>query len=155
MESNVQFWLMKSEPEVYSIDHLQRDGVTSWNGVRNYQARNFMKAMKVGDRVLFYHSSTGNTGVAGIAEVSAAAHPDATQYDKKGEYFEPRATKDKPVWECADVRFVEKFRNIVPLAALRARAELKSMVLLKPGSRLSVQPVEKGHYDLVLAMGRK
>ena len=101
MKTKPQHWLMKSEPETYSIDDLRRDGTTAWNGVRNYQARNFMKAMNVGDRVLFYHSSTELTGVAGIAEVCAAAHPDASQFDKKGEYFEPRATKEKPVTAAA------------------------------------------------------
>lgn len=146
-------WLMKSEPETYSIDDLERDGVTAWNGVRNYQARNFMRAMRVGDRVLFYHSSTELPGVAGVAEVCAAAHPDVSQFDRKGEYFEPRATKEKPVWECVDVRFVAKFRRIVALAALRDRPELKSMTLLQKGSRLSVQPVTATHFDAVRKMG--
>jgi len=155
MMTRSHYWLMKTEPEMYSIDDLKRDKTTAWVGVRNYQARNYMKAMKVGDRVLFYHSSSEPVGVAGVAEVCAVAHPDASQFDSKDQHFEPRATKEKPVWECVDVRFVEKFKAIVPLAALRARAELTSMVLLQRGLRLSVQPVEKEDFELILSMGRR
>ena len=155
MKAAPQYWLMKSEPDEFSIDDLAKQGVASWTGVRNYQARNFMKAMRVGDQVLFYHSSVEPPGVAGIAEVAALAHPDATQFDRKGDYFEPRATKDKPVWECVDVRHVRTFRRFVSLETLRASPALRGMLLLKPGQRLSVQPVAPAHFAVVLALGEE
>src|SRR5690606_27389126 len=110
------YWLMKSEPEVFSISDLERDGRTLWEGVRNYQARNFMmNDMKVGDEVLFYHSNAEPPGVAGIAQVSSAAVPDPTAFDKKSEYFEPKATKENPRWFCVEVKFVKKFKAVLPL----------------------------------------
>jgi predicted RNA-binding protein with PUA-like domain len=148
-------WLMKSEPEVYSIDDLERDGKTDWTQVRNFKARNYMREMKVGDGVLFYHSNADPSGVAGVAEVCALAHPDPTQYDAKSDYFEPKATKDKPYWYCPDVRFVAKFERFVPLEELKASPKLDGMLLTSgKASRLSVQPVEKKHFDAVVKMGR-
>jgi len=128
---------MKSEPSAYSIDHLQRDGTTSWNGVRNYQARNFMRDMKVGDKVLFYASNADPSGVTGIAEVSAEARP------------EP----EDPTWSMVDLRFVKKFRAIVPLDTLKVTKGLEEMVVTRKGSRLSVQPVTKAEFDIVRKMG--
>lgn len=151
----VAYWLMKSEPEVYAIDDLKRDGKTDWTGVRNFKARNFMRTMKVGDKVLFYHSNADPSGVAGIAEVCAEAHADRSQYDVKSDSFEPKATAEKPYWYCPDVKFVAKFARFVPLDDLR-NAEALSGMLLTSGKapRLSVQPVEKKHFDAVVKMGR-
>ena len=145
---------MKSEPEVYSIDDLERDGTTDWTQVRNFKARNFMREMKVGDRVLFYHSNAEPSGVAGTATVCRPAHPDPTQYDAKSEYFEPKATPEKPYWHCVDVEFAAKFKRFVPLDELKAAKALDGMLLTSgKASRLSVQPVEKRHFDAIVRMG--
>ncbi len=150
----MKYWLMKSEPDVYSIDHLQKDKTTWWEGVRNYQARNFMmNEMQVGDEVLFYHSNAEPPGVAGLARVSKVAAPDKTQFDKKSEYHDPKATKEKPIWYCVEVEFVKKFKDFVSLNDLRENDKLKDMVVLQKGSRLSVQPVDKKHFELVKKMG--
>lgn len=150
----MKYWLMKSEPDVYSIDQLRKDKTTWWEGVRNYQARNFMmKDMQVGDAVLFYHSNAEPPGVAGLARVSKIAEPDKTQFDKKSEYFDPKATKEKPNWYCVQVEYVDRFTEIVSLADLRANEKLADMLVLQKGSRLSVQPVDKKHYDTVKKMG--
>lgn len=146
-------WLMKSEPDVYSIDDLRRDGKTGWTGVRNFQARNFMREMAVGDRVLFYHSNASPPGAAGIAEVSRIAYPDPTQFDRSSEYFEPRASREEPVWFHVDVRFVEKLPRFVPIDELRGRPELEGMMLFKR-SRLSVQPVTPGQFRAVIGLAR-
>jgi len=135
----MKHWLMKSEPSAYSIDDLQRDKTTSWNGVRNYQARNHMRDMSVGDRVLFYASSAEPSGVTGLAEVSHEARP------------EP----DDPTWSMVDIRFVEKFADVVPLEVLKQTKGLEEMVVTKKGSRLSVQPVTKSEFDIVAKLGRK
>lgn len=134
-------WLMKSEPGCYSLDDLKRDKKSAWTGVRNYQARNFMRdEMSVGDLVLFYHSNAEPSGVAGVAQVCAAAHPDETA--------------DSPIWVNVDVAFVEKFSRIVSLAELKAEPELAGMIVLQRGSRLSVHPVSAEHFKWVLRMGR-
>ena len=135
----MKYWLMKSEPSSYSIDDLARDGTTSWNGVRNYQARNFMRDMRVGDHVLFYASNADPSGVSGIAEVSGEAKP------------EP----DDPTWSMAEIRYVETFPAVVPLDTLKQTKGLEEMVVTRKGSRLSVQPVTKGEFDIVRKMGRK
>ncbi len=146
---------MKSEPDAFSIDDLKRLKRDAWSGVRNYQARNFMKAMAVGDAVLFYHSSAETIGVAGLAKVAAKAHPDATQFDRKSPYFDPKATKAEPIWECVDVAFVRKFDRVIPLAELRGVKALKDMVLLRRGSRLSVQPVTEAEFAAVMRLAGK
>lgn len=149
-----RYWLMKSEPDVYSIDALKRDRKTWWEGVRNYQARNFMmNEMKAGDEVLFYHSNAEPPGVAGIARVSRAAEPDREQFDKKSEYHDPKATKDKPIWFCVEVEFQGKFKTLVSLDDLRTEKKLKDMLVLKRGQRLSVQPVTKEEFEVVRKMG--
>lgn len=153
MAKEIRYWLMKSEPVTYGINHLKNDGTTPWEGVRNYQARNFMKEMCVGDMVLFYHSVTAPVGVAGIAKVVREHYPDATQFDRKSKYFEPRATKEKPVWELVDVKFVKKFEEVIPLTALRETKGLEKMEILKRGSRLSVTPVAKKEFGIVMKMG--
>lgn len=152
----MQHWLMKTEPDVFSIDALQKRKTSLWDGVRNYQARNFMmKEMKPGDAVLFYHSSCEPPGVAGIAKVAGPAEPDPSQFDKKSEYFDPKATKAKPIWFCVPVAFVEKFPALVPLNELRENKELKDMLLLKKGQRLSIQPVTPKEFECVRKMARR
>jgi predicted RNA-binding protein with PUA-like domain len=146
------YWLMKSEPDEVSFDDLlAAPGKTlGWFGVRNYQARNFMRdQMRVGDGVLFYHSSCAVPGVAGIAEVTSAAYPDATQFDKASPYFDPKATPETPRWVSVDVTAVEAGRYL-PLAALREMPALEEMVLLQKGSRLSISPVTAGQWRAVL-----
>ena len=145
----MNYWLLKTEPRGYSIDDLKRDKKTAWTGVRNYQARNFMKQMKKGDLCLFYHSGK-ETAVVGVAKVVSEAHPDETQFEKKSRYFEPRATNAKPVWYCADVAFVEKLKNPVSLGVIKADPHLKGIPVAAQGSRLSVQPVSEKHFRYIL-----
>jgi predicted RNA-binding protein with PUA-like domain len=145
---------MKSEPDVYSIDDLARDGETCWNSVRNYQARNFMRDdMKVGDRVLFYHSNASPPGIAGIGEIARAGYPDHTALDPDDPYYDAKATPDEPRWYMVDVRFVEKFDDLLPLELLKRTSALDGM-LVTGRSRLSVQPVSAKHYRAVLALAR-
>jgi len=144
---------MKSEPESYGIDHLKADTRTAWTGVRNFQARNFMRdGMHVGDLILFYHSNTKEAGVYGIAKVASAAHPDETQFDPKGHYFERRATREEPVWYLVDIAFVKKLKRPVLISELRADAATRGMHMLRAGSRLSVTPVTEQEYERVLAL---
>ena len=147
-----RYWLMKSEPYVYSIDDLKRDGVTFWDGVRNYSARNLMRdRMRVGDRVLYYHSNAKPPGVVGIAEVCHESYPDHTQFDPDSKYFDPKASPANPRWFMVDVRFVEKFPRMVALPEIRATPALADMVLVNR-SRLSVQPVAPAEYERIVAM---
>lgn len=147
---------MKSEPESYSIDDLAKDKRTSWDGVRNYQARNFMRDdMKVGDEVLIYHSSADPPGVAGLARVCKMAHPDLTALDPKDHHYDPKSTREEPIWTMVDVEFVEKFGTFVPLESLKSSKALDGLLVIKRGSRLSIQPVDKAHFDIIVKMGRK
>lgn len=151
-----KYWLMKSEPSVYSIDDLKKDGRTSWDSIRNYQARNFMRdEMKMGDEVLFYHSNAEIVGVAGVAKVCREAYPDPTALDKKSKYFDPKSTRDDNRWCMVDVAFVEKFDDVVALATLKKDAKLEGMLVIKRGQRLSIQPVEPAHFRQVVKLGRK
>lgn len=151
-----RYWLMKSEPDVYSIDDLARDGTTSWSGVRNYQARNFMRDdMKVGDLVLFYHSNAEPPGVAGIAKVVRTAHPDLTALDPRSPYHDLKATPENPIWQMVDVGFVAAFKRIVSLDELRADPALAGMLVIKRGMRLSVQPVDPAHFKRVESMATR
>jgi predicted RNA-binding protein with PUA-like domain len=153
----MRYWLMKSEPDEFSIDDLAaaRDRTTAWFGVRNYQARNFMRdQMRVGDRVFFYHSSCDEPGIAGICEVSAQAYPDATQFDPKSKYYDPKATPDAPRWFNVDVRLVEKTR-FVPLPELRSHAPLAHMRILQRGNRLSVTPVDPAEWAYVVKLMKR
>ncbi|MCO5114634.1 MAG: EVE domain-containing protein [Bdellovibrionaceae bacterium] len=151
-----KYWLMKSEPEVFSIDDLKKDKTTLWEGVRNYQARNFMtQEMSIGDEVLFYHSNAKPPGVAGLAKVSKPAAPDPTAFDKKSTYFEPKATPERPIWECVEVKFVEKFKTLLSLDELREHKALTDMMLLKKGSRLSIQPVTPKQFDYICKLAKK
>ncbi|MCG3134638.1 MAG: hypothetical protein HMLKMBBP_01952 [Planctomycetes bacterium] len=148
-------WLMKSEPSVFSIDDLAKapGAATSWDGIRNYQARNLLRdQVRPGDRVLFYHSSADPTGVAGIAEVVGAAYPDPTQFDRKSKYHDPDSPRDAPRWLCVDVRLVERFPAVVTLAQIRAEPALAGMELLRRGNRLSVQPVRDEEFAAVLEL---
>ena len=141
---------MKTEPDVFSIDDLKKNKTTLWEGVRNYQARNHMTSMKVGDGVLFYHSSCEVPGISGLAVVSRAAVPDPAQFDKKSEYFEKRATKEKPVWFCVEVKFIEKFDDIYSLEQIRNDMALTEMLVIRKGQRLSVQPVSQKDFTHIL-----
>lgn len=148
-------WLMKSEPDVYSIDDLRRDGSTTWEGVRNFMARNFMRdGMRLDDLVLYYHSNAEPSGVAGIAKVSALAYPDPTQFAKKSPYFDATAKKEDPRWLMIEVAFVEKFASFVSLQALKNDKALAKMLVVQKGQRLSVQPVEPKHFERVVALGQ-
>jgi len=147
----LRYWLMKSEPDEFSIDDLAaaRDRTTAWFGVRNYQARNFMRdQMRLGDRAFFYHSSCPEPGIAGICEVSAQAYPDATQFDAKGKYYDPKSTPEAPRWVNVDVRFVEKTR-LLPLAELRSHPQLANMRILQRGNRLSITPVDPAEWAFI------
>ena len=147
----MRYWLMKSEPDECSIDDaLAAPGrITPWTGVRNYQARNFMRDdMRVGDGVLFYHSSCPEPGIAGLAEVASAAYPDPTQFERKSPYFDPRSPREAPRWMMVDVRALKKI-PLVPLAALRRHKSLAKMWLLRPGSRLSITPVSAAEWRYI------
>jgi predicted RNA-binding protein with PUA-like domain len=147
----MKYWLMKSEPDECSIDDaLAAPGrLTPWTGVRNYQARNFMRdQMAVGDGVLFYHSSCAEPGIAGIAEVASAPYPDATQFDRASPYFDARSTAERPRWFHVDIRALRKTR-LVPIGELRRHRRLEDMWILRPGSRLSITPVSKAEWDYI------
>jgi len=153
----MRYWLMKSEPDEFSIDDLAaaKGRTTPWFGVRNYQARNFMRdQMRVRDRAFFYHSSCPEPGIAGVAEVTAQAYPDATQFDRKSPYFDPKAMRDAPRWFNVDVTFVEKLR-LVSLAELRSHPELERMRILQRGNRLSITPVDPAEWAFVLKIAKR
>lgn len=146
----MRYWLMKTEPAEYGIDDLVRDGSAPWFGVRNYQARNFMRdQMQVGDGVLFYHSTCAAPGIAGIAEVATLAYPDASQFDKDGKYYDAKATPDNPRWFNVDVRIVRKSR-LMSLAEIRGYPELANMRVLARGNRLSITPVDPDEWRFIL-----
>ncbi len=137
---------MKSEPDEFSIDDLQKRKKEPWTGVRNYQARNFMRAAKVNDAVLFYHSNCTEPGIVGLARVSKVAFTDPTQFDPKSDYYDAKSDKLNPRWSCIEVSFVQKFKNVITLPQLRENKKLRSMLILRPGNRLSVTPVELSEY---------
>ena len=147
---------MKVEPAAYTIDQLAKDRTTSWEGVRNFQARNFMRdEMKKGDKVLFYASNAHPSGVAGVAEISREAYADKFATKKGHEYFDPKATADNPIWYTVDIAFVEKFPNVVPLDELKETRGLENMGVIRRGNRLSIQPVTKQEFDIVVKLGRR
>ena len=149
----MKYWLMKSEPEAFSIDDLQRIGREPWSGVRNYLARNFMRQMAVGDGVLFYHSNTKVPGVVGVAEVACDAYPDPTQFQKKSHYYDPKATREEPRWQLVDVSFKRKLSRIISLEQLRGVGDqLGEFELLRRGSRLSVMPVSAANWKTILSL---
>jgi len=154
----IRYWLLKSEPESFSIDDLQRapKQTTFWNGVRNYQARNLLRdEMKVGDGVIFYHSNADPAAAVGLAEVVRAGYPDETQFDPKSDYYDPDAKPDDPRWFMVDIRFKEKFVRPLSLEVLRTIPALADMVLLQRGSRLSVQPVTAAEWKAIVSQGRR
>jgi predicted RNA-binding protein with PUA-like domain len=143
---------MKSEPDEFSIDDLAKKRTEPWSGVRNYQARNFLREMRVGDGVLFYHSSCDEPGVAGVAEVATDAYPDPTQFDPKSDYFDAKSTRTAPRWSLVEVKFKRKLKRVIALAELKERKELHELVLVRPGNRLSVLPVSKTHWHFILGL---
>jgi len=156
MAKTRQYWLIKSEPNAFSIEDLAKspDRTTHWDGVRNYQARNYMRAMNVGDQVLFYHSNAEPPAVAGLAEVVRKAYPDHTAFDRKDKHYDPKSTPERPIWDMVDVRFMRAFRRPVPLDQLRTIPGLKRMELLRKGSRLSVQPVRPDEWKLIVNLAQ-
>lgn len=155
MTARRRYWLMKSEPDTFSIDDLQRVGVEPWNGVRNYQARNYMRdGMKSGDGVLFYHSNTAVPGIVGVATISSEAYPDPTQFDPKSDYHDPKSTREDPRWLLVDVAFERKLKRNIALDEIKARADQlgEDFALTRRGNRLSVLPVSAAQWKLLLAM---
>ena len=153
----MKYWLMKSEPEVFSIDDLAnaKNQTTYWDGVRNYQARNFIRdEMKLGDKIIFYHSNSEPPCAAGICEVVKEAYPDFTAFDPEDPHFDPKSKKDNPAWMMVDVKFVKKFSTIVSIDEMRGNPKLKDMKLLQRGNRLSVMPVTKVEFDEIVKLGK-
>ena len=145
-------WIVKSDTADYSIEMFRNDKVAIWDGVRNFQARNYLMAMEPGDQVLFYQSVTEPVGVAGLAEVRKKAMPDPTQFDRKSKYYDMRATTEKPVWFCPELVFKKEFPRVIGLAELRAVKGLTETVLLKRGNRLSVMPLSDREYKLIMGL---
>lgn len=151
--TRMTYWLVKSEPDVFGIDDLAREHSAMWEGVRNYQARNMMRDdMRIGDEVLFYHSSCPEPGVAGIAKVASKPHADPTQFDARSPYFDPKSDPKDPRWMLVDLAFVRKFRRIVTLAEIKADPKLSGMGLTRRGNRLSVMPVEAKHFRRIVSL---
>lgn len=152
-----KFWLMKSEPSTFSLDDLRRspNQTTSWDGVRNYQARNFMRAMAVGDHVLFYHSNAEPPAVVGVAKVVKTAYPDSTQFDKRDKHYDPDSIPSQPRWDMVDIKYVKAFRRALTLDELRKEIKLRGMVLLQKGSRLSVQPVTPLEWKHIITLAEE
>ncbi len=151
-----RYWLMKSEPDVFSIDDLARVGVEKWDGVRNYQARNFMRDdMQPEDAVLFYHSNAKPPGVAGLAKVVSSPYPDPSQFNRDSKYYDPKSSPQNPRWILVDVGFVERFAEVLPLEVLKQTPELGEMLVVQRGMRLSVQPVTKREFEVVCRLGRR
>lgn len=151
----MNYWLMKSEPDAFSIDDLANapDKTEHWDGVRNYQARNMMQdEMKVGDQVFFYHSNCKETGIVGIAEVVKEGYPDFTAFDPESKYYDPKSDADKPRWYMVDIRFVQKLKRVITLAELKTYRSISDMRLLARGNRLSIMPVSKKHWDFILEL---
>ena len=146
-------WLMKSEPDAYSIDDLERDGREMWDGIRNYQARNMMRDdMRIGDEILFYHSSCKVPAVVGLARVASEPYPDPTQFDRRSHHYDPKSDPGDPRWILVDVEFVRKLARPIPLTELKDKPGLGDLVLLRRGNRLSIMPVSARHRDLILGL---
>lgn len=151
----MKYWLMKSEPSVFGIDDLKREGVTGWDGVRNYQARNIMRdEMRVGDLALFYHSNATPPGVAGLMRVVREGYPDATARDPEGDHFDPRATIENPIWMQVDLAYVCTFPVFVPLSVIKADPKLEGIMVAQRGARLSVQPIHADHFSYICRLGQ-
>lgn len=153
---NIQYWLIKSEPGAFSIDDLQRDGFTDWEGVRNFQARNMMRdEMKPGDLALFYHSGIKPPGVAGICRICETDKPDPSQWDPSSDYYDKRAKPDKPIWRMIEIEFVEKFQQLFSLPSIKAIPELSELAILRKGNRLSITPIKQEHFNLICDVARQ
>lgn len=151
--SSKKYWLMKSDESSYSILDFKKDQKTLWDGVRNYQARNFMmKSMSVGDGVLFYHSNSKEPGVVGLAQVSSRAQPDPTALDPKSKYYDPKASKEKPIWNCVEVQYIKTLKKKITISQMRKDKALKTMLLLKKGQRLSIQPLDFKEFQHILKL---
>ncbi len=151
-----RYWLLKSEPTCYSIDDFARDKKTRWTGIRNYQARNFMRdQMQVGDQFFFYHSSADPKAIVGFGKITGLAKADQTAFDKKDEHYDPKSTEENPIWYAPEVCFIKKFKNSLTLIALKRENALQGMVLLQTGSRLSVQPVSEKQFEFILKLSLK
>jgi predicted RNA-binding protein with PUA-like domain len=151
---NINYWLMKSEPTTYSIDDLIRDQITPWEGVRNYQARNFMRdQMKINDKVLFYHSNTKPPSVTGLAKICRLAYPDHFAWDPQSNYYDPKSSPNTPIWMMVDIKFIKKFTHFVSLDELKLDPNLQDMMVIKRGTRLSIQPITKENYDHITTLG--
>ena len=149
-----KYWLFKSEPNAYSIEDMQKDKKTYWDGVRNYQARNFIRdEMKKGDHVLFYHSNAKPNAVVGICEIVKEAYPDFTAFDPDNKHFDPKSKTEEPAWYMVDIKFVKKFTTPVTLEAIKSNTKLKEMRLVQRGNRLSVFPIEKAEFETIEKMG--
>lgn len=153
----MKYWIMKSEPETYSIDHLEREKNQTgcWEGVRNYQARNMMRdGMKVGDKVFFYHSSCKEPGIVGTATVVKEAYPDFTSWDPKSKYFDPKSTKENPRWFMVDIKLDEKFDQTITLPTLKEHKSLSELLILRAGNRLSITPISKQEWETIIKLKR-
>ena len=151
-----RYWLMKSEPGAFSIDDLKRVKTALWDGVRNYQARNFMtQEMKLGDEAIFYHSDADPSAAVGVMTISGAAEPDPTQFDSEDSHYDPKATPGRPIWYCVRVKFKSRFARPVSLQEMRDHRALQKMVLLQKGSRLSIQPVAEKEFQIICELGSK
>ena len=139
--SNLQYWLMKSEPDAYGIDHLRQEGTTLWDGIRNYQARNFMRTMQPGDQAFFYHSNCKPPGIVGLMEVTETQLVDPTQFDPKAKYYDPKSSPEKPRWDCAKLRYLGQFQAMLSLDQLRHLYDAEQLPVIKRGNRLSILPV--------------
>ena len=148
--TEINYWLMKSEPEAYSIDTLRKEGVTLWDGIRNYQARNFMRRMAVGDKVFFYHSNCKPPGIVGFMEVIDLNIVDPTQFQKESKYFDPKSSHEKPRWDCVKVKYLFKAAKILSLPELKIMFNEEELLLVKKGNRLSIIPVKKGIAKLII-----
>jgi predicted RNA-binding protein with PUA-like domain len=147
------YWLMKSEPDAYSIDDLERDGREMWDGIRNYQARNMMRDdMRIGDEAFFYHSACKEPAIVGMMKIASEPYPDPTQFDPESKYYDPKSKEEDPRWCLVDVEFVRKLANPLPLRELKSHPELEGMILLRRGNRLSIMPVEEEHRDFILGL---
>jgi predicted RNA-binding protein with PUA-like domain len=147
------YWLMKSEPDAYSIDDLKRDRREPWDGIRNYQARNMMRDdMKIGDKVFFYHSNCKEVGVVGVMKVASKPYPDPTQFDPESNYYDPNSKPDDPRWCLVDVAYMKKLKRTISLAEIKAHPGLEEMILVRKGNRLSIMPISEEHWNLILDM---
>ena len=149
----MQYWLIKSEPDAFSIDDMQQANVEPWDGIRNYQARNFMRdQMNIGDQVFFYHSSCPQPGIVGVCEVASAPYADPTAFDPEEKYYDPKSDPENPSWMLVDMKFVSKFASVISLSELKTFEALRDMRLLKKGNRLSIMPVEASEWSFIMSL---